>query len=333
MRRIAVLNQKGGVGKTTTVANVSAALAMAGHRVLAMDLDPQAHLTIHLGVDAEESGDGSYEVLTKSASVIESAVKVRDNLFLLGANIDLVGAESELISVVGREIILREALDKADDDYDYLLIDCPPSLGLLSLNALAAVDDVIIPVQPHFLALQGFGKLLQTISLVSQRINPKLKVSAILLCMFDTRVTLSAEVKADIHQFLENARSTDCPWSQAEIIPVHIRRNIKLAEAPSYGKTIFEYEPKCNGSDDYTNVANYIASNMPHSASVAVNPVPAPDKIAEEQNPSGNIGVDQQAVAAEMSSTLAMAGDEELAVTSSADAAETAESVDTTPEI
>ena len=258
MRTIAVLNQKGGVGKTTTVANVGAALASEGLKVLLIDLDPQSHLTIHLGVDADSGGSGTYEVLTKSAGLNESVIKVRSNLWLLGADINLVGAESELVSVVGRETILREAIESAETDYDYLLIDCPPSLGLLTLNALAAAREVFIPIQPHFLALQGFGKLLQTITLVSRRINPGLKVTAILFCMFDSRTSLSFEVKADIEKFLAGARDSSNPWSEARIIPVHVRRNIKLAEAPSYGKTIFEYESNCHGSDDYKSVAEYI---------------------------------------------------------------------------
>jgi chromosome partitioning protein len=258
LRKIVVLNQKGGVGKTTTVVNVAAALAGAGSKVLAVDLDPQAHLTIHLGVDSENIGSGAYGILTKSASLADSVIKVRDNLWLLGADIDLVGAESELVSVVGREIVLREAVESADDIYDYLIIDCPPSLGLLTLNALAVAEEVLIPVQPHFLALQGFGKLLQTILLVAKRINPSLKVKAILLCMFDSRTSLSMEVKADIDKFLKSARATDSPWADAEIISVHVRRNIKLAEAPSYGKTIFEYEPNCHGAEDYQSVAEYI---------------------------------------------------------------------------
>jgi len=262
VRTIAVLNQKGGVGKTTTVANTAAALAIKGLKVAVIDLDPQAHLTIHFGVDPETDGHGAYEVLTKSADLSNALVNARGNVWLLGANIDLVGAESELISVVGRETVLREAFDSLAESFDYIIIDCPPSLGLLTLNALAAVEEVFIPVQPHFLALQGFSKLLQTVSLVGRRINPKLRVAAILLCMFDSRVTLSAEVKADIKHFLDNARADAKPWSAARIIPVHVRQNIKLAEAPSHGKTIFEYEPKCNGAIDYERVADYIHNYM-----------------------------------------------------------------------
>jgi chromosome partitioning protein len=262
VRTIAVLNQKGGVGKTTTVVNLAAALAMQGLKVVAVDLDPQAHLTIHYGVDAETDGNGTYNVLTKAADFSHSLINVRGNIWLLGANIDLVGAESELVSVVGRETILREAIESMVESFDYLIIDCPPSLGLLTLNALAAVEEVMIPVQPHFLALQGFGQLLQTVSLVGKRINPDLRISAIILCMFDTCVTLSAEVKADIEGFLENARGSDSPWSGACVIPVHVRRNIKLAEAPSHGQTIFEYEPKCNGAADYGRIADYIHNYM-----------------------------------------------------------------------
>jgi chromosome partitioning protein len=258
MRKIAVINQKGGVGKTTTVVNIAAALAAMGQKVLAIDIDPQAHMTIHLGHDAEKIEKGTYSVLTQSASLDESIIETRPNLFLLPANIHLVGAESELVSVVGREIILREALAGASQTFDYLLVDCAPSLGLLTLNTLAAVDEVMIPVQPHFLALQGFGKLLQTIELVNKRINTGLKVRWILLCMYDNRLSLSGEVKADIEQFLASARGANCAWAGAKILPVAIRRNIKLAEAPSYGKTIFEYDNGCNGANDYRNAAEYI---------------------------------------------------------------------------
>ena len=258
MRTIAVLNQKGGVGKTTTVVNTAAALTAVGLNVVVIDLDPQAHLTIHLGVEPEAVEAGSYEVLTQSAGFEQSLMFVRQNLWLLAANINLVGAETELVSVVGREIILREALAASRDKFDYCLIDCAPSLGLLTLNALAAAEEVLIPLQPHFLALQGFGKLLQTVDLVNKRINPALKVAGVLLCMFDTRASLPGEVRADIERFLEAARGTDSAWAGAEVLPTFIRRNIKLAEAPSYGQTIFEYDPTCNGAQDYRKVARYM---------------------------------------------------------------------------
>ncbi len=258
MRKIAMLNQKGGVGKTTSVVNIAAALAQDGAKVVVVDFDPQAHLTIHLGAEPDTIESGTYKVLTGSADFDDALIEVRENLYLLGANIHLVGAESELISIVGRETIFREAIARTKQDFDYLLIDCPPSLGLLTLNSLAAAGQVIIPLQPHFLALQGLGKLLQTVALVSRRINPVLTVSGILMCMFDSRTSLSEEVINDINKFLAGARQSDCPWSKAEIIPVFVRRNIKLAEAPSYGKTIFEYEPSCHGAEDYRRIAQYL---------------------------------------------------------------------------
>jgi len=280
MRTIAVLNQKGGVGKTTTVVNIGAALAAAGLRVAVIDLDPQAHLTIHLGLEPETIESGSYKVLIQSAEFESEILLMRPNLWLLPANINLVGAESELVSVVGRETILREAVKSAGDKFDYLIIDCPPSLGLLTLNALAAAGEVLIPLQPHFLALQGFGKLLQTVELVNKRINPDLKVKWVLLCMFDSRASLPNEVKADIEQFLNNARGTHSAWSQAQILPVYIRRNIKLAEAPSYGRTIFEYEQNCHGAEDYTKVAEYIHTQSQPLSQPETQQIPGSENIA-----------------------------------------------------
>ncbi len=258
MRKIAMLNQKGGVGKTTSVVNIAAALAQSGAKVVVADFDPQAHLTIHLGIEPDSVESGTYKLLTGSVDFDDALIEARPNLFLLGANIHLVGAESELVSVVGRETIFREAVLKSKLNFDYLIIDCPPSLGLLTLNALAAAQEVIIPLQPHFLALQGLGKLLQTVTLVGRRINPSLCVSGILLCMFDSRTSLSEEIKSDINKFLTGARDSDCPWSKAQIIPVFVRRNIKLAEAPSYGKTIFEYESACHGAEDYKLIADFL---------------------------------------------------------------------------
>lgn len=262
MRKIVMLNQKGGVGKTTSVVNIAAALSQRGAKVVVADFDPQAHLTIHLGIEPEKIESGTYKVLTGTSQFDEALIEARPNLFLLGANIHLVGAESELVSVVGRETIFREAITKTNRSFDYLIIDCPPSLGLLTLNALAAAQEVIIPLQPHFLALQGLGKLLQTVALVGKRINPALKVSGILLCIFDSRTSLSDEVKNDINKFLDSTRRSDCPWKEAQIIPTFVRRNIKLAEAPSYGKTIFEYEPSCHGAEDYSLIAKYLQNGI-----------------------------------------------------------------------
>ena len=284
MRTIAVLNQKGGVGKTTTVANTAAALAAMGARVVAIDLDPQAHLTIHLGLEPQIIEAGSYNVLIESADFQQQILLVRPNLWLLPANINLVGAETELVSVVGRETILREAIKPAEDKFDYCLIDCGPSLGLLTLNALTASQEVLIPLQPHFLALRGFGKLLQTIELVNKRINPSLKVNGVLLCMFEGRVSLPNEVKADIEQFLDKARGTNCAWAQARILPVYIRKNIKLAEAPGYGQTIFEYAPNCHGSEDYRKVAEFLHNQTQSNTPTAESADKCPIKIVEVAN-------------------------------------------------
>jgi len=288
MKTIAILNQKGGVAKTTTVVNVAAALAKMGLKVAVIDMDPQAHLTIHLGIDPQTTDSGTYKVLTQSAEFQEQLMLVRPNLWLLTANINLVGAESELVNVVGRETILREALSGEKNppdrtkhaDFDYILFDCAPSLGLLTLNALASAQDILIPLQPHFLALQGLGKLLHTVELVKKRINPKLQVRWILLCMFDTRASLPAEVKANITTYFDNARNQNLPWSNAQVVPICIRPNIKLAEAPSYGKTIFEYEKNCHGAEDYQKVAQFINQQMTTA--------PAENTAQPESQPENN---------------------------------------------
>src|SRR2546430_7246355 len=181
MRCIALMNQKGGVGKTTTTVNLGAALAEIGQRVCLVDLDPQAHLTINYGMDPTADVVNLYNMLIEERSFLEAVHKIDANIALVPSSIDLAAAEIELVSALGRETILKERLKSAQHDFDFILLDCPPSLGLLTINALAVATEVIIPMQPHFLALQGVGKLLETVALVSRRMNPLLKVSGIVL--------------------------------------------------------------------------------------------------------------------------------------------------------
>jgi chromosome partitioning protein len=258
VRKIAVLNQKGGVGKTTTVANLAAALTQRDRGVCLVDLDPQAHLTLHFGLEPGEAQAGIYEVLADGAAFNESLVEIRPQLRLCPSVIDLAAAEVELVSTVGREQILRDAVQGADLSDDYLMIDCPPSLGLLTLNALAAVDEVFIPLQPHFLALQGLSKLLETVELVQKRINPGLRVTGVILCMYESNTRLAGEVLQDLQEFFAAGRETSVPWARARIFQTVIRRNIKLAESPSHGQTIFDYEPASNGAADYSVLADEV---------------------------------------------------------------------------
>ena len=255
MHSVAITNQKGGVGKTTTAVNLGAALCLAGQRVCMLDLDPQAHLTMHLGLEPGKAKPGVYELLGGSASLEECARTVRPNMDLVPAEINLAGAEVELVGVVGREILLRDALDPAKDRYDIVLIDCPPSLGLLTINALSAVEEILIALQPHFLAMQGLGKLLETVSLVQRRINAQLGISGVVLCMYDSRTALCSEVATEVERFFKNEHPLKSLWQGAQIFKTYIRRNIRLAEAPGHGKTIFEYEENSHGAKDYKALA------------------------------------------------------------------------------
>jgi len=256
MRKIAIINQKGGVGKTTTTANLGAALARAGRRVLLLDFDPQGHLTLHFGIRLGDDQANSYDVLTDDVPIAEASIVVNDRLTLVPADINLAGAESELVSVTGREVLLKEALVAIEDRYDYLLIDCPPSVGVLTVNALSAADELLIPLQTQFFALQGFGKLLEkTVTLVQRRINPGLLVRGVILCMHEAATRLACEVVEDLRTFLDAGRSLDVAWAKAKVFDTHIRRNIKLAEACSFGQSIFDYAPKSNGAMDYLRLA------------------------------------------------------------------------------
>lgn len=277
MPTIAVINQKGGVGKTTTVASLGSAIAASGKNVCVIDLDPQAHLTLSMGVEPDPAKPSMYEVLTTDATLQSVCRQVNEHLWLLPSIIDLAAAEVEMVGTVGREQILRDKLAEFNQRMDFILIDCPPSLGLLTLNALAAADDVVIPLQPHFLALQGLGKLLETVSLVQRRINSRLKVAGVVLCMYESSARLTGEVVADLRAFLDASRSGPSPWASARIMESVIRRNVKLAECPSYGKTIFQYEPKSNGAADYQSLAREFL-DMYQPSATAAQPAPAADQ-------------------------------------------------------
>ena len=257
IRLIALMNQKGGVGKTTTTVNLGAAFARAGRSTLIVDLDPQAHATLALGIDPATLTRSVYDVLLDPAADIAGIIQQRsENLAILPAHTDLAAAEIEMAAATDRQRRLESALFKLGDTYEFVLFDCPPSLGLLTLNALAAAREVIIPMQAHFLALQGVGKLLETISLVSRAVNPRLKVGGVVLCMHDNSSTHSREVVADLEGFFEASRAQDGPWRFARVLKPAVRRNIKLAVCPSFGKTIFEYAADAPGAADYQAIAN-----------------------------------------------------------------------------
>jgi chromosome partitioning protein len=263
MRRIAIINQKGGVGKTTTAVNLAAALAQCGQRVCVLDLDPQAHATTHLGIEPDGKTPSMYDVLIDSRPLADVRRQVDEGLWVAGSDINLAAAEVELAGVVGREVILRDLLEQDESKFDFIFMDCAPSLGVLTLNALAAANEVFIPLQPHFLALHGMGKLLETTALVAKRINPVLKVTGIVLCMYESSTRLAQEVVNDLQQYLDKGRGTTVPWARAQVFTTRIRRNIKLAECPSFGKSVFGYAPACHGALDYAALAQEVLGNEP----------------------------------------------------------------------
>ncbi|QDU35422.1 Soj-like protein [Poriferisphaera corsica] len=266
-RVIALMNQKGGVGKTTTAVNLGAALGRLGYRVLLLDLDPQAHLTLYLGVDPEQLEQTIYDLLVDdevTAADIRQSIEGYEKLDVLPADVSLAGVESELADKVvtgAAQSVLRTKVKPIAKEYDFILLDCPPSLGLLTINALTLSKEVIVPMQAHFLALQGMGKLFETITMLRQGFNPNLQVAGIVLCMHEGQTILAGEVIGDLEGFLEGAQGGDEPWSQAKIFDPPIRRNIKLAESPSFGQSIFDYDVNCNGAQDYMQLAECVANH------------------------------------------------------------------------
>lgn len=259
MRTIAVMNQKGGVGKTTTSVNLAAGLARMGRKVCLIDLDPQAHASLHVGVEVNGGVHSIYQVFAGGRTFNDVLQLTNENLWLAPADLDLAATEVELVDTVGREHILKNALNAAgvEGRFDYIVMDCPPSLGVLTVNALSAASEVFIPLQPHFFALQGLSKLFETTALVNRRLNRGLRVTGIVMCLYETGTRLAGDVTDDILQFLTGS-DPNAPWANAQVFNNRIRRNIKLAEAPSHGQSIFDYAPGSAGSQDYSGLVKEV---------------------------------------------------------------------------
>src|SRR5436190_13621797 len=270
MRKIALVNQKGGVGKTTTAVNLSSAIARLDRRVLLIDLDPQSNATISLGVIPHEQENTSYTLLNGGPLV---PIKLSDNLHLVPSNIELAGAEMELTSVIGRESILRDALAEVTG-YDFMILDCSPSLGLLSVNSLTTANEVMVPLQCEFLALHGISLLLKTVELVKKRLNPQLSITGVIPCMYDVRKGLARDVVVEIEKHFGD-----------KVTKTKIRSNVRLAEAPSHGKSIFDYAPDSNGAEDYLALARQIVgsemSQRDETPRAAVAPIVLPPLSAD----------------------------------------------------
>jgi chromosome partitioning protein len=260
MRVISLLNQKGGVGKTTTAVNLGAALALAGRRVVVVDLDPQANLSVHLGLEVAPGAPSSYRMLLGEVPFAAALMPTGTPLLqAVPTDLDLSGAELELSNQFGRETLLREAVatwrteharaNGGEEPADFVLFDCPPSLGLLSINALAASDEVFICVQTEFFALRGLSKLVDVVRLVQRRLHPALRITGILPCLYDSRLKLGREVLGELKSHFG-----------AEVFARHVGVNVKLAEAPSFGQTIFEYAPESSGARDYRLLAEEVLS-------------------------------------------------------------------------
>jgi len=251
-RIIAIANQKGGVGKTTTAINLSACLAEAGKKVLMLDCDPQGNATSGLGVNKNTAEVTSYDILIGEATAEEAIIHTEyDRLDIIASNINLSGAEIELIGIEQKEFILKKQIDKIKDNYDFIIIDCPPSLNMLTVNAMTTADTVLVPIQCEYYALEGLSQLIHTINLVNQRLNPRLKMEGVVFTMYDARTNLSLQV-------VENVKSNLRQTIYKTIIP----RNVRLAEAPSHGMPINVYDSRSAGAESYRLLAEEVIEHV-----------------------------------------------------------------------
>ena len=247
-RIIAITNQKGGVGKTTTAINLSACLAEAGQHVLLVDFDPQGNASSGLGLEREDIENTVYDLLTEEVTFEECRIaEIQKNLDILPSDMNLAGAEIEFQEIEDKEKLLRSYLEKIKDDYDFILIDCPPSLNILTINALTAADTVLVPIQCEYYALEGLGQVLKTVDLVKRKLNPGLELEGVVFTMYDARTKLSVEVQQEVRQHFKD-----------RVYHHYIPRNVKLSESPSRGKSIFEYDVRCEGAKAYAGLANEV---------------------------------------------------------------------------
>lgn len=247
-RIIAIANQKGGVGKTTTTINLSASLAAKGKKVLVIDIDPQGNASSGYGIDKNELDDTIYELILGECSIKDCIIKTEvDNVDIIASNVNLAAAEIELIGVANKEYILSREVDWVKDKYDYILIDCPPSLSMLTINAMTTADSILVPIQCEYYALEGLSQLIYTVNLVKERLNPQLEMEGVVFTMYDSRTNLSSQV-------VENVKSNLNQRIYETLIP----RNIRLAEAPSYGMPICIYDPKSTGAECYMKLAQEV---------------------------------------------------------------------------